>query len=408
MADLAPFQGLRYSSRSDPGAVIAPPYDVLDDSDREGLLARNVHNVAAIDLPVAPSVMSAGGAKPADYVSAGERLRSWIAEGVLELDEASLYVHRMDWECNGTQRSTIGVIGALALPPRRADSSAAMPPGPEDVLPHEHTTPKASTDRLELTRATQANLSPIWVLTPSRGFSKILEQSDGPVMDTTTADGTRQRLWAVDDDASIRAIREALQPHPVVIADGHHRFGVALTYRDELVAAGRSLPGMERVLALVTELEPESVELHGIHRLIRRWPVGEDPLATLETWFEAEALSDDELVAPRLEHADAMALVTPTGRWLLRAHSGSNLGDFDTERLRVALENSGVSNVEYHHSERYVTNEVLSGHAAAAVVVRPPTIAQIMAVASGGDRMPPKSTFFSPKPPTGMVLRPLT
>ena len=407
MADLAPFEGLRYSdSALDTPAVLAPPYDVLNDDERDTLLERNPHNVVAIDLPVAPSVMAAGGGVASDYRDAGDRFRQWCADGVLRRDPASLYVHRMNWICDGQERSTTGVIGALALPSE--NSSLGGPTlTPLDILPHEQTTPKASTDRLELTRATRANLSPIWVLTPSPGFAGLLHPTGDPVLDTHLG-GTRHRLWVISSEVEITRISTALSDHPVVVADGHHRLGVALAYREESVGNGSQVGGADRVLALVTELVPDSVEIHGIHRLIRTWPTEADPIDVLGQWFTIANVdvSEHELV-PLLETKDAMALITARGQWLLRARPELDLGTFDTDRLQHALNRIGASEIGYHHSEKFVRQEVAGGNAVAAVLVRPPTISQIMAVANGGTRMPPKSTFFSPKPPTGMVFRSL-
>jgi len=147
-----PFPGIRYDpARVDLDAVVAPPYDVLSPEDREMLAGRDPHNVVVVDVP--DEAEGAG-----RYEAAGATFRQWLADGVLVTDrDPAYYRYAMTFTDEaGASRTIAGVLGALAV----TDPDA---PG-NDVLPHEQTTPKASTDRLDLTRATRANLSPIWGL----------------------------------------------------------------------------------------------------------------------------------------------------------------------------------------------------------------------------------------------------
>jgi uncharacterized protein (DUF1015 family) len=141
------FSGVRYAT-DDLALVTAPPYDVIDAGERDRLAARHEHNVVHIDLP-------------SDYTAAGALFDRWRTDGVLTTDEPSLYLYRMIADGD----ATLGVIGALGL----------EPPGEGDVLPHEQTTPKAKSDRLDLLRATHANLSAIWGLSLADGLAKLFD-----------------------------------------------------------------------------------------------------------------------------------------------------------------------------------------------------------------------------------------
>jgi uncharacterized protein (DUF1015 family) len=425
MADLAPFSGFRFNPGVvDVAAASAPPYDVLDDDARQALLGRCDHSVVVIDLPVPPSVTAAGHSPPEVYAEAGATLRRWIDQGVLIADSPSLYVHRMRWTAFDGQRSTIGVMGALALgedpvldgPSPDATTTASggsAGPSPADILPHEHTTPKASSDRLELMRATDANLSPIWVVTPATGFSDLLTSValGPPVVTLTSADGVHHDLWVVPEGPQCAAIGAALADHPVVVADGHHRLQTARRYRQELRdrqelrESHRESVGADRILALVTELVDGTVEIEGIHRLVTSWPTDAEPSADMATLFDLTPVTHDDPLVPCLAAANSLGLVTASGRWLARPRRGGAAADFDSQRLAAAFDSIGVTEVVFHHDEAHVTTMVRSGQAVAAILVRPPTVDQILAVAHGGQRMPPKSTFFAPKPCTGMVIR---
>ncbi len=175
------------------------------------------------------------------YQSAAAHLARWIGEGILQRDSApAFYAYRMTAPGGGT---TTGVIGALGCDP-----------GGDDVLPHEQTMPKDTSDRLDLLRACRTNLSPIWGLSLSAGVSKTFEPDGPPTAEATDDDGVGHALWVLDDDAVIEAIAAGVGAAPLVIADGHHRYQTALTYQAERRAAGDSGGGYHSIMALVVEL----------------------------------------------------------------------------------------------------------------------------------------------------------
>ncbi len=385
-----PFPGLRYRDDVDLDAVTAPPYDVISPAARSELAGRTAYNVVHVDLPD-----EAEG--PDRYTRAAERLAQWEGEGVLVRDaEPRLYVYRMGYrDRDGRPRQTTGVLGALGL----------VPPA-DGVLPHERTTPKAKTDRLELLRATATNLSPIWGLSLAEGLAELCEPTGPPLGRATDEDGVHHRFWPVTSPALIEALAERVASAPVVIADGHHRWETSITYRDEVGPGPADL-----TLALVVELAPDQLDVRPIHRLLRGLPSDLDLLDALSSWFEVlETQPPDPSLPARAEEAGALGLALPGGRAaLLRPLVGAfpdDTPDLDSSRLDVARAALPQHDVVYEAEIDAVLAEVGAGEAVGAVL-RPATVAQIAATAHGGDRMPPKTTYFWPKPRTGFLFRPV-
>lgn len=393
----APFLGVRYDpDRFGPDAVTAPPYDVLSEDDRASFLARDPHNAVRIDLP-----------RPEDGVDAYEVAAGlwhrWLEEGVLVIDdEPSMYVYAMGFfDESGRPHQTTGVIGALTL----------SRPGEGGILPHEHTTPKAKSDRLDLLRATHANLSPIWGLSPVAGLTALCEQTAPPDWAWTDDDGVHHRLWQVRQPGVLQAISEAVSSAPVLIADGHHRFETSVAYRDERREVDGPGGNYDATLAYVVELADEQLTVLPIHRLLAGLPDGLDLPAALSPWFDVfeDGAGDDAGLPARMVDAGALCLVTAEGRWLLRPRPEAMEAarDLDSSRLDVALAGLPTHELSYQHGVGNVVDAVESGQASAGVLLRPATVDQITAIAHGGERMPPKTTFFHPKPRTGMVFRSL-
>jgi uncharacterized protein (DUF1015 family) len=354
-----PFAGLRYAPHVVADEVVAPPYDVMSDAERASYAARSRANAVRFDAPT--------GRDP--YAEAARIFEGLQADGTLVTDASpSLYLYRMT---NG-ERHTTGVIGALGI----------EPPGEGDVLPHEHTTKKAKSDRLDLLRSTHANLSPIWGLSLAKGLAELCATSTPPDMRAVDADGVVHELWRVSDLARIAAIVERVESAPVVIADGHHRYETCLAYKNE---RGPAPGGYDLTMMFVVELTEDELDVQPIHRLLHGAPA--------------------EVIASRirLPEGDAMTLVGPTRTWSFgRDPDGPAL---DTEQLALALEGIEGLEITYQHGD--VAAAVERGEAAAAVVMRPVTVATIQEVANRRDRMPPKTTYFFPKPRTGFVFRSL-
>ena len=390
-----PFAGTRYGADGpDLDAVVAPPYDVVSPQQREALVARSELNAARLEVPA-----EEGGRDR--YQVAAALWQQWQRDGVLTTDgEDSFYVYRMGFrDQHGRPRQTSGVIGALEL----------SPPG-QGILPHEHTTPKDKTDRLELLRACRANLSPIWVLSPARGLSDLLEPTGPPVARATDDQGAHHRLWRVSRAATLATIAEAVGTAPVLVADGHHRYETALAYQQERRAATGGAPGAyDAVMAYVVELAEEQLSVGPIHRVLSGLSPGFDVVEALSAHFEVNADGPtDPGLTDRMARAGALSLVTADGAWLLRPRDQTLAAaphSVDSSVLGVALASLPPHSVEYEHGTDQVLAAVASGRAQAGVLLRPATVGQIAEVARGGERMPPKTTFFEPKVRTGMVFR---
>ena len=391
MPRFEPFIGIRYDTATlDPALVTAPPYDVISPTDRATLVGSAPANVVRIDLPV-------DGDDP--YGDAARQFAQWRSEGVLVDDvQPSFTVYRMDApDENGIVRHTTGVIGAMEL----------TRPGEGDILPHEFTTPKAKSDRLDLLRSTRSNLSAVWGLSPAKGLTVLLDTNDVPLC-RFEADGVTHSVWRITDADRIDAIRTAIGSAPIVIADGHHRYETSLAYRDERRASDGNGGAAESVMTFVVELVEDELDVGPIHRLLSGLPEDFDLLAAFAPHFDAEAfVFSDAPTVNRLQELGGLVLVVPEGAWLLRprAETIAATRDLDSSRLDLALASLPDHALVYQHGVDHIRAAVESGAAQAGVLLRPVTIDQIIEIAEGGEKMPPKSTFFAPKPRTGVVFR---
>jgi len=349
------------------------------------------HNVVAVDLPV--------GDDP--YATAAATLASWRNDGVLQLDaRPSFTLYRMGFvDARGDRRNTVGVIGALEVVDEGADG----------VLPHERTTPKAKTDRLDLTRATRANLSPVWGLSLREQLTDALVASGELLGEFVDDNGVTHRVERVDDPMRVRSIASLVSSAPVLIADGHHRYAIARTYRDEM----RGTPLAEAATTTMTyvgELVEQQLSIAAIHRLYRG--ITADELrAVVSTKFHVEAINGEvtSRIISEMSERGSLCLVAQSGSgwWLTpKADAFPGLRDLDSDRLEAALR-AVNHEVAYQHGFDEVIAQLNAGHAQAAVFIRPTSISEIRRTADERLLMPPKSTFFTPKLRTGLVIRPL-
>ena len=392
MPDFAPFAGLRYDpTRLDLAKVIAPPYDVVDPDERSRLVARHSANSIQVELPE-PDQRREGDR----YEAAAARLAEWIEQGLLIRDpEPVFYAYRMTAPDGAT---TLGVLGVLGLD----DDSQAT------TLPHEETLPKAKSDRLDLLRATRVNLSPIWGLSLATGLTPLLQTDTAPLGSAVDDDGVLHELWAISDSAVIESVRSTVASAPVVVADGHHRLATAATY---LAGDGAGTPGADGILALVVELADDRLSVGPIHRLLDGLPEGLDLVDVFASWFDVARAGDfDDRTAGALGGSSALALLMPSGCWLLYPKDGTSEAagsDLWSSMVALALAELPDHELTFANSWQAAVDAVASEAAQAAILLPPVSIAQIRTWADARRRMPPKSTFFHPKPRTGMVFRSL-
>jgi len=396
-----PFPALRYRDAADSLlALSAPPYDVLSADDRAHYAGRHPRNIVHVDVPLEED-------GPGRYDNAAAEMNSWRTEGTLVVDTAPTFtLYRMTFtDDSGRRRSTVGVLGALEV----------VDEGAGGVLPHERTTPKAKTDRLDLTRATLANLSPVWGLSLCAGLSDLLREPGEPVGAFTDENGVEHRVERVSDPARIAAISNAVGSQPVVIADGHHRYAISRTYRDETRASGSTVaPSAETTLTYVAELVAEQLSIAAIHRLVTA--ADADRMASILSACY-DRVADVEVSGATLARMDTdgcICLVRPDGSgtlWRERSADVANVRALDSARLEHTIATAGSSldevGITYQHGVGEVLEALRAGHATCAVLIRPVSLAEIRRTADEGLLMPPKSTFFTPKLRTGLVVRPL-
>jgi uncharacterized protein (DUF1015 family) len=393
-----PFQGLRYRPDVAPLAqVIAPPYDVIAPAERAHLASRHRANAVLVELPE-PDLSG----RRDRYEVAADLFARWREKGLLVADPVpSLYPYRMT---DTAGRTTTGVIGALGL---------AEPGAESDILPHEQTLPKPKSDRLDLLRATRANLSPIWGLSMASGVTATFDPTDDePVADVVDDDGVRHQLWVLSDADTVDAVAAALATAPVVLADGHHRYETARAFQAEQRQANGGAPGpYDLVMALVVELAEDQLTVGAIHRTVSGLPEDFDLVSALAPWFDVvRAGAADDRTLGALADSRSLALVTGGQAYLLLPQAEVQElegNDLDSNLIATALAALPPHEVLHRHSVAEAMEALRDGEGQAAFLLRPPTVAQIDEWANARRRMPPKTTFFSPKPRTGMVFRSL-
>jgi len=411
MADLQPLRTLRY----EPAAVgsladvIAPPYDVIDDAMRAELAARSPYNVVHVDLPES-------------YGQAAATLREWRAGGVLvQEDEPAVWVLRQDYTApDGTGRSRTGFFARV-----RVDEY-----GPGRIRPHERTHPGPKEDRLRLTRATRTNLSPIFALFPdSDGIAERATAHITAAEPFATVDG--DTLWRSGDEDLIAELQMALADAELLIADGHHRYETARVYADEIGGEGDH----RYVLMLLCALSDPGLLVFPTHRLLTGLKDNtEKQIAirdVLRGNFEIEELGDSSQLEPpagdgRVAFGYMDSFFKRPFRVTLKDQSIADRAltglpepyrRLDTAVLealvlRGALKMSedDISHLRGLHYSKDLDDAieaVESGRADAGFFMRPTPVEQVREVAATGESMPPKSTYFYPKVPTGLVFNPL-
>ena len=392
MPDFVPFAGTRYTNGGDLAAVAAPPYDVVDDHERVAFEALSPHNAIRLILPQDES--EAGDR----YQRAARTLAEWTRSKVLTVDtEPRFYGYRMDFAGpTGEPRHTVGVLGALALPDNAGEG---------DILPHERTMAKAKSDRLDLLNATRANLDPIWGLSLTPGLTALIDQTN-EIAYCIDELGISHRLFAIDDVDQQQAITEAVAKTPLVLADGHHRFETGIKYRSECRQPGE---GADAIMALVVELADDQLCIQPIHRLVN-----------VPTGFSVRAALSDAFTITAIEALDgsepAMVLVDSDGLWQLTPIASIVDAALSIESPEVRGTDAAVvehvvvprwtdAQWVFRHDASEIVNLVRDGSYDAGLILRPPTVEVTRAASFARVRMPQKTTFFYPKPRTGMVFR---
>jgi uncharacterized protein (DUF1015 family) len=427
--EIAPFRALRYDTReftTDVSKVIAPPYDVLEAEDKAELLTKSDRNIVAVDLPHVPP-KSAG--PDSVYAQAAELFNRWKSDGVLALDpKPALYVYHQVYEHAGrfyTRKKFFARMRIEAF-------------GAGTVFPHEQTFGGPKEDRFKLMRATRCQMSPIFGLynDPENAISKLLEPGSRAPDMTAGLAGVTNRLWVLEDPAAIEKVCKAFSGRAVYIADGHHRYGTALNYRDTLIKEQGDLP-MDHparfVLVGLCAMEDRGCIILPTHRVVSGFGylTIKDVLDILGQGMELTPLTADP--------ADIEALLQPDSPYdvIVYAPAGGHMymGTFTRRDLlaQLAPERSEAwRKLDLAYLHRYLIEELITARAMGgkeptthyfkvtkgaldearqtggiAFICKACTMEELRAVSHAGDLMPQKSTFFYPKLATGLVINPL-
>ncbi len=404
---LSPFRALRPAvDGTRLGRLLCPPYDVIGEEERQELLAADPQNAVAVVLP-----RSLAGENP--YLAAARRLDEWSATGLFAVDaRPALYIYEIRTADGGVTR---GLLGAVEL----RDAADGV------ILPHEDTMAGPVADRLALMRATEANLEPIYLVYDGGGAAshvvRDVEQAT-ELAATVTPDGTSHRLWSVTEPDVHRQVDTDLRTRRALIADGHHRYATYLELQHELRTVQGAGP-WDRGLTLLVDSSSYGPQVHAIHRVLHGLAFGAarsraeqvahvtpvaDPRAALAS------LADVSGFAAVLTDGQTSVVVTqPDADLVARsrdADAPAALADLDVAVLHRVLVAQvwGLPDREdavgYAHSVDEAIAEARKA-GGTAVLLRATPVAAVAAVAAAGARMPRKSTLFTPKPASGLVMR---
>lgn len=430
MADVRPI----YATHYDLGTVgsleevAAPPYDVIDPEQREELLARSPYNAVAVDLPKPYGETGPQQVEEDDpYERAASTMRSWREAGALVTDaEPAFWAMTQEYtDPDGARRTRHGVLARV----RVEDFEAGQ------VLPHERTLPGPKRDRLDLTRATRHNLSPIFSLSSEDPWPLLAPAIEGaaPWGEATDAAGTVTRVWRVGDPAVLRRVTELLAGARLLIADGHHRYETAIAYRDEVGGEGDH----ELTLMALTGLDDPGLSVFPTHRLLSGFARDPERQARLgeglRGLFEVSEVPDSELDPRGEEGVGVFGLYDNHHRRGFRLRlTEAGVEELDRRlagkpepyrRLDAAILETlvlkGIAGLSeddilakrglgYAKSVEESLDLLERGAYDVAFLLRPIPVDQVRTICESEENMPPKSTYFFPKVPTGLVFNPVS
>jgi uncharacterized protein (DUF1015 family) len=435
MARIAPLTPLRYDLdrlHGDLARVVSPPYDVISVAERAVLAARDPHNVVHLILPE--------GDGPAKYRHAGELLARWREEGVLTRDPEPAF-YRLDQ----TFLPPGAAAGARPITRRGFLALVELVPFTERVvLPHERTLSGPKADRLELFRATRANLSPGFMLyrDPQRQLDAPLDTAE-VFAELSTPDGVHHALAKVSRPEAVRAIVEGVARSSLLIADGHHRYETALGYAHEVAAATptASPRGEHRFfMTFLTNGDDPALVVFPTHRHAHSLPgfSFDDLVRNAAATFEVTELPRGapapvltEILAGGKARGAAVVAAAGDGRAvLLTLRSDVDLGAHPTlsgqppvlRKTDVAVLHAGLlegvlgitpaaqaakTNLWYPQDAAAALAELRAGKGDVLFLMNATPVAEVRDVAEAGEVMPQKSTFFYPKVPTGLAIHTL-
>ncbi len=429
MAIIIPFRGIRYNpAKVNVSDVVTPPYDVIDAAGQKHFHDKNPYNVIRLELGLTYPDDHAGNNR---YTRADRYLREWLASGVLVHDQKpSIYLYEQEFTVRGGKRVRTGFIAGVQ----------ANDYNKGEVLPHEETMPKHKADRLNLMKATLANLSPIFGLyaDPEHLLENTLEAARGnrrPDLEVTDNQGIINRLWVISNEEVLKTVTEQMATRKIFIADGHHRYETAVNFGREMAAQGKQ--GYDFLMVHLVNLYNQGLVVFPTHRVVRGlqnldtakllrelgrdFTVEELPAGTrLEDFtgrLEAKGQSTPHLFGLYTNEKrfyfltlksegqlDSLPLAGRSAAWLRL--DVSVLHTLILEKLLGigSRQQAEENNLLYVRDEKAAQAAVDNGSAQLVFFMNAPKIEEVTNIATGGEKMPQKSTFFYPKVIAGLVI----
>lgn len=429
MGVIRPLRAIRYATTAasrDISTRLAPPYDMLDRRSKQALLEPDARNFVKIDLPHVPP-KSAG--PPEAYEASGRQLEGWLADGTMVRDtQPAYYVYHQRYTYDGVDYVRKMFFARLRIEPF----------GTGNVLPHERTFGGPKEDRLCLTKATRANLSPIFGLyedaesVAARRFEHALSREPLAV---GTLDGVENRLWSVTDPDALADVTKLMADKAIYIADGHHRYGTAGLYREWLVEQQGALPEdhpANFVLCVLCAMEDPGLLILPTHRVLPGVGLSAELLSKDERVEVAHLLVEYAEQVPQAlarfgPQAVAVSSAGREGYLMARPRRSDILDDLEPEHAD-AWRALGVAFLHAYLLDRLVTPQVCGGQApeiryvktvqaavdaaresgGTAFLMQATTMEELRGVCQAGEVMPQKSTYFYPKLASGLAVNPLT
>ena len=429
MSTIRPFSAIRYATsagEADVSSRLAPPYDVLDEKDKQALLEPDPKNFVKVDLPFIPP-KKAG--PPEVYEASQKQIADWLADGTFVRDEQpGIYVYHQKYTHAGVEYVRKMFFARLRIEPF----------GTGHVFPHERTFGGPKEDRLCLTKATQANLSPIFGLYEDAGnaVAQRLEQAlPGEPVATGALEGVENRMWAVTDEATIADVTKLMADKAIYIADGHHRFGTAGLYQQWLKEQQGGLPEehpANYVLCVFCAMEDPGLLILPTHRVLAAVNVGSAflhqdaklevaPLQVggAEEVPQALAKFGPMAVAVYDSASEGFLMVRPKDAGILKEYEPDHtdawralglafLHAYLLDQLIVPkLCDGQAPEIRYIKAAQAAVDEANAANGTA-IMMQSTTMEELRGVCQGGEVMPQKSTYFYPKLASGLVINPLT
>ncbi|MGB2601791.1 MAG: DUF1015 domain-containing protein [Candidatus Omnitrophota bacterium] len=424
MAEIRPFKGILYNSAKisgDYSKVVAPPYDVISEEERDELYEKSPYNIIRLILGKA---IEGDNETVNKYTRAKGLFNEWQEEGILATDEVeSFYAYLQEYEYKGRKCGRIGFMGLMKIGESGGDA----------LLPHEYTLAKPKEDRMNLMKQVESNLSPIFSLydDPEGKLKEVLEKvadESDPVIDVTVS-GQRHVIWRLSDSSAIGEIVSWLDGKNLFIADGHHRYEVAKMYRDMRRKEEGYDGSADYIMMYFTDMsDSDNLTVMGTHRVVKVMPTSNDDEVALkmQEYFDVIEYSTLQELMDALENqmeegnafgffgGNKYLLMKPKDREaLLALIKGDKTNDWkslDVSVLHSAVYESILSvsgeegNITYVKMPEEAEKLIKSGSHTAAFFLNPTRVAQMKAVAEHREMMPQKSTYFYPKLLTGLVI----